>query len=78
MNQDNPNRECPICFENNYIMCITKCHHTLCLLCLIKLKQYLCPICRNDISDEIPSIVTKKPSQKKKFDITNINEFPSL
>ena len=59
-------------------MCITKCNHTLCLLCLIKLKQYLCPICRNDISDEIPSIVTKKTSQKKKFDITNINEFPSL
>ena len=46
--------ECPVCFESIENMIKFKCHHSVCQPCLSRFVNKLCPLCRCDISSQIP------------------------
>jgi len=50
--------ECCICYERQYIT-YTNCKHCICVDCLMILRQLSCPICRRDLSKELPKNLLK-------------------
>src|SRR5258708_6483774 len=53
--------ECPICMEekDNVNMMVFSCRHGFCKECISQLNKHDCPLCRKDISDEIPDTLKK-------------------
>ena len=49
--------ECIICLDSKFYVSKTSCNHNLCIDCLFKIKQMNCPMCRKDLSYELPNIV---------------------
>ena len=78
--------ECIICLESKFYVSKTSCNHNLCIDCLFKLKQMTCPMCRKDLSNELPNIVKDNimrniDKNKNKINSINLNdnyEFPPL
>ena len=79
--------ECPICFDNCYYLCITKCKHSICIKCLLNLYYPVCPLCRNPLDKELPQnvldiIKRNKPESNKvqnnSLDIRDMDDFPPL
>lgn len=78
--------ECLICWDKKFYVSKTGCNHSICIDCLFHLKKMECPMCRSDLSNELPNIV-KDYILKKKINNKNINnklqlndnyEFPPL
>ena len=57
--------ECIICLENKYYVAKTSCNHNICVDCLFRIKDVKCPMCRLDLSNELPSIVIDNIKRKK-------------
>ena len=81
------NSECIICLENKIYITYTSCKHALCVDCLFHMKNMLCPMCRKDLSNELPLIVKdnilNNLSKNDKVNISNLQlndqyEFPPL
>ena len=79
--------ECIICLEYKFYVSKTSCNHNLCIDCLFKIRQMYCPMCRKDLSNELPNIVKDniiRNIEKNNNNITtsiNLNdnyEFPPL
>ena len=49
--------ECIICLDSKFYVSKTSCNHNLCIDCLFKIRQMYCPMCRKDLSNELPNIV---------------------
>lgn len=47
--------DCPICFEPKEKNIKFSCKHSVCCDCIKELRQLLCPLCRTDISQDIPT-----------------------
>jgi hypothetical protein len=45
--------KCSICYENSSNIRFI-CSHIICLECITKCMNTLCPICRKDLSNEVP------------------------
>ena len=78
--------ECIICLDSKFYVSKTSCNHNLCIDCLFKLKKMICPMCRKDLSYELPNIVKDhilRNIEKNNNISTSINlnddyEFPPL
>ena len=80
--------ECIICLESKNYVTTTSCNHNLCVDCLFRIKEMICPMCRKDLSKELPSIVKdniikKKQENKKQTNNNSLHlnddyEFPPL
>lgn len=55
LQEEQSDDECPICLEPDLSKLKFSCGHAVCLTCLKQLRQSLCPLCRRDISLEIPN-----------------------
>ena len=44
---------CPVCFEEIKMKCITSCQHVICIECLIKLHKPECPLCRKNLATDL-------------------------
>ena len=62
--------ECIICLDTKYYVTKTSCNHNICVDCLFKIKEVTCPMCRKDLSKELPKIV-KDSIIKNKQERTN-------
>ena len=63
--------ECIICLENKQYICITSCNHHICVDCLFRLKDTICPMCRKNLSDELPSKVKNNIIERNLLENTN-------
>lgn len=78
---DNFDDECCICMEKSWI-CRTDCMHYICVTCLVQINKE-CPICRKDLSDNLPNILKPIAKMNKRKVNKNINiydnsDFPEL
>jgi len=62
---------CCICYGNSSNINF-KCTHVICLDCITKCMNTLCPICRKDLSNEIPKKIKDIILSNNKID-TNYN-----
>lgn len=78
--------ECCICFNNSY-MTKTNCNHSICVNCLMDLRKIECPMCRRNLTRELPErllqyllIKNKKVKETKPFYMVmnDLGEFPPL
>ena len=76
---------CPVCFEEMKMKCITSCHHVICIECLLKLRKSDCPLCRKNLALDLPNNLMKiinNNTNKKGYinnsDIINWDDFPPL
>ena len=75
--------ECIICLEKKFYVSKTGCNHDICIDCLFHLKEMSCPMCRSDLTDELPLIVKdhiqgKNKTKKRGIPINDEYEFPPL
>ena len=79
--------ECIICLDQKLYVCKTGCNHSICIDCLFRLKKMECPMCRGDLSNELPNIVKdfilKKSNMTNSINNNNLHlnddyEFPPL
>ena len=74
--------ECCVCLEEKWT-CYTPCKHLICLHCLVKIVNKNCPLCKVDLTLELPvqlSDIIKNTNidVDKKIDINDTNDFPPL
>ena len=78
--------ECCICYEKHYIT-KTNCRHCICVNCLMVLRSLKCPICRRDLSKELPKNLlnflksknSTKPEKRPMYlRLMDPEEFPPL
>ena len=72
--------ECCICYEKfkSYVI-KTKCKHVMCLNCLVQLRKAECPMCRANISHDLPDKIVNiinnnsRNDQRNNSERTNVN-----
>ena len=78
--------ECCICFNSSY-MTKTNCNHSICVNCLMDLRKIECPMCRRNLTSELPErllkylLIKNKPNDKDKpfhMIMNDLGEFPPL
>ena len=78
--------ECCICYTKKYVT-KTNCNHEICINCLMNLVKLKCPLCRKDLSNELPknllNYLKERNNYKKEkrpiyMRLNDIEEFPSL
>ena len=79
---NNLGEACCICFEDIWV-CKTLCKHYICISCLLHIKKE-CPICRIDMSNNIPNVLKpianmcKKTNNDNNLNIFDNSQFPHL
>ena len=78
--------ECCICFNSNY-MTKTNCNHSICMNCLMDLRKIECPMCRKNLTGELPErllkylLIKNNPDDKEKpfhMVLNDLGHFPPL
>jgi len=77
--------DCPICLNNKFYQITTNCNHKLCIECILLLHKPECPLCRKNLSPELPKnllkIIKDNNSIKKKnngLNLADLDDFPPI